>query len=168
MSADLYRYVLQRSFPGPGGTVMWVMLNPSTATNTMDDPTIRRCMSFSRSWGYSEMSVGNLFARRATSPKDLKKALDPVGNPQNDDMLLRMAAEADLIVAAWGNHGFYRGRDLQVRQLLRDFDIYELGEATRLGQPRHPLYVPGTTEPRLCWAKAKPIDFCTAYDRGGP
>ena len=161
MSADLYRYLLQRSFPGPGGTIMWVMLNPSTATNTMDDPTIRRCMGFARGWGFSEMTVGNLFARRATSPKDLLKAQDPVG-PHNDEMLVQMASEADLIVAAWGNHGSYRGRDRRVLFLLKEYDIFRLGALTAKAQPRHPLYVAGSTDPvlwQIKWTTERLADY---------
>lgn len=139
-----YRYALWRTW-GPGRTVMWIMLNPSTADAHQDDPTVRRCQSFSREWGYDGIVVANLFALRATEPKALYKHKEPVG-PDNDRVLRNLAGASDLVVAAWGTHGFYRGREASVRTMLRHQGtvVVCLGR-TKSGSPRHPLYVKGDT-----------------------
>jgi hypothetical protein len=121
------------------------MLNPSTADAVRDDPTIRRCIGFAKAWGAGGMVVVNLFAYRASSPRILFAAEDPVG-PQNDRHLLRVLSRAgQVVVAAWGSHGSYRDRDAEVLQLLmrRRIHIECLGR-TADGQPRHPLYLPAS------------------------
>ncbi len=141
-----YRYVLTRkwSVATGGGKVLWIMLNPSTADAVEDDPTIRRVVAFSRSWGFSSAVVANLFAYRATSPKDLHAADDPVG-PENDDILRSLASSADRIVVAWGADGKIASRGLIVAAMLEKYELWCLGR-TRAGQPRHPLYVKGDTD----------------------
>src|SRR5689334_19453129 len=103
-----YRYVLTRQV-GPGSRrATFVMLNPSTADATNDDPTIRRCIGFAREWGCGRLVVLNLFAFRATDPADLKRAIDPVG-PENRDWFertLRPPHDGPL-VCAWGVHGTF-------------------------------------------------------------
>ena len=132
--------------------VNWIMLNPSTADANKDDPTIRRCIAFSKAWGFKRLTVTNLFAFRATSPKDLFRAIKPVG-PANDEYLTGTANVADQIVYAWGSQGDFRGRGDEVRHRMRDVigkpEIVCLG-CTKSGQPRHPLYVPATQE-RVKW-----------------
>jgi hypothetical protein len=113
------------------------MLNPSTADALMDDPTIRRCMGFARRWGFSAVSVRNLFAFRATKPKDLLTALDPTGGGRGD-MELRTAGTADMTVVAWGAH-VPLNRDHQALRMI-DGMLHCLGK-TKHGHPRHPLYV---------------------------
>lgn len=83
---------------------MFVGLNPSTADETMDDQTIRRCVGFAKQSGFAGLCITNLFASRATQPADMKAAIDPVGS-HNDQALLRVAQDASVIVAAWGNGG---------------------------------------------------------------
>lgn len=140
-----YRYDLTRRWRtgGNGQTVCFVMLNPSTADGLVDDPTIRRCMKFARAWGFSDLWVRNLFGLRATHPVVLKTAPDPIG-PDGDAYLLG-AARADRIVLAWGNE-VPPARHRQAVQLLQNAGktLYCLG-TTRLGIPRHPLYVPART-----------------------
>ena len=80
---------------------MFVGLNPSTADETNDDPTIRRCISFAQAWGYEGLCMTNLFAFRATEPSDMMKSPDPVG-PENDQALINLAESAGVVVAAWG------------------------------------------------------------------
>lgn len=118
--------------------VAFIGLNPSTADETADDPTIRRCVAFAKRWGYGGLVMLNLFAFRATDPRDMRSAASPVG-PENDDHLRAVAAEAALVVAAWGVGGSYFGRDFRVRRLMGD-GLMALG-FTKSGQPRHPLYV---------------------------
>lgn len=133
----IYRYLLLRKISKNGGRVLFVCLNPSTADESKDDPTIRRCIGFARYWGFSGLIVANLFAYRATSPEDLKKALDPVG-PKNDDWLRAASSEADLTVVAWGNHGLFKERFVAVLPLLSNPKCFGV---TNLGMPRHPLYI---------------------------
>jgi hypothetical protein len=141
-----YRYALGRTW-APGPRVCWVMLNPSTADATHDDPTIRRCIGLSRAWGYGALVVVNLFALRATDPSDLYRAKDPTGL-LNDEVILREAKAAARVVAAWGAHGGYLSRGAQVRDLLllHGLSIDCLG-LTNAGHPRHPLYLPSTATP---------------------
>jgi hypothetical protein len=95
-----YRFALWRRWD-IGPQVLFVMLNPSTADEAMDDPTIRRCIGLARSWGFSALAVGNLFAYRTTSPADLSASADPVGS-KNDHWLHRLHEESSLTIAAWG------------------------------------------------------------------
>ena len=137
-----YRYALWRRW-APGPQVLFVMLNPSTADQVRDDPTIRRCIGFAASWGYGALVVGNLFAYRTSWPEVLMRAARPVGRA-NDRWLLRLAAESSGVIAAWGNSGTWLGRDRQVREALAPLHVLSL---TRRGQPRHPLYVKATARP---------------------
>jgi hypothetical protein len=123
---------------------MFIMLNPSTADALVDDPTVRRCIGFARSWGYGGLYVGNLFAYRTSQPMELKQARDPVG-PRCDRWLKLMMRKSKRVVAAWGVHGEYRDRASDVAYMLDEY--YVLG-LTRDGHPRHPLYLPANTELR--------------------
>jgi len=138
-----YRYALWRRW-ADGPQVLFVMLNPSTADQREDDPTIRRCIGLAARWGYAAVAVGNLFAFRTPSPRVLRRAAHPVGRA-NDRWLQRLAAESGRMIAAWGNDGTLLGRDVQVRSMLAP--LYALS-LTRCGQPRHPLYVPNSVVPR--------------------
>ncbi len=121
--ASPYRYALHRDLlPKPSlpvgllrRTCLFLMLNPSTATATLDDPTIRRCMGFARAWGFTDLQVCNLFAFRATDPAELTAVtIDPIG-PLNNQAIVGLASDADRIVCAWGTKGAIRGRDRAVR-----------------------------------------------------
>lgn len=137
---ELYRYSLWREWDANAPRVAFVMLNPSRADATTDDPTIRRCISFAQSWGYGSLEVVNLFAYRASKPAELKKAIDPIGS-ENDYYLEKAIKSADKIIVAWGNYGNFRNRCREVFDLLTSFDkLYCLG-ITKRGYPRHPLYV---------------------------
>jgi hypothetical protein len=126
-------------------TVAFIGLNPSTADETQDDPTIRRCRAFACSWGYDNLVMLNLFAYRATRPADMKAAADPIG-PDNDWHLLDACMRADLIVAAWGSHGSFWNRDVSLRKLLGRCQLHYL-RLTKDGHPAHPLYLPGWLKP---------------------
>ncbi|KPF78372.1 hypothetical protein IP83_18385 [Novosphingobium sp. AAP93] len=145
-SCGRYRYSLSRKWDD-APTVLFVMLNPSTADATKDDRTIGRCISFAKSWGFGSLIVGNLFAFRTPSPAELMEAKEPVG-PENDHWLERLSKEASLTVAAWGNTGSYLGRAGEVAPRLNNPHYLKL---TGAGQPSHPLYVSGDTRPTL-WA----------------
>ncbi len=144
-----YRYALWRRW-SDGPQLLFVMLNPSTASETANDPTIRRCIGFARAWGYGALAVGNLFAWRTPSPARLRRARGPVGGP-NDDWLVQLRDASSMTVAAWGNHGALHGRDRIVRALLGDPHVLGL---TAAGAPRHPLYARADLHP-LHWSQAR-------------
>lgn len=136
-----YRYSLYRIWDRKRPRIMFIGLNPSTADERHDDPTVRRCIGFARSWGYGSLVLVNLFAYRATNPKELKTVYDPVG-PRNDVWISIEKVMAERIVAAWGNYGTLFGRDKAVLATLDK--VYCLG-VTKAGCPRHPLYVASDT-----------------------
>ncbi|MGO9598427.1 MAG: DUF1643 domain-containing protein [Isosphaeraceae bacterium] len=138
-----YRYALWRRWAS-GPQVLFVMLNPSTADELTDDPTIRRCIGFARSWGFGSLTVGNLFAYRAIYAGELCASPDPVGS-ENDRWLTRLQEESSLTIAAWGNHGRLLGRSIAYRRTMSGLHILGL---TRLGEPRHPLYVDSDVVPQ--------------------
>jgi hypothetical protein len=158
-----YRYRLDRTWHS-GGRVLFVMLNPSTADATVDDPTIRRCIGFAKAWACGALTVVNLYAWRATKPCDLNGAQEPVGEfgpygegrrreNRNDVVIREAAAECGLRVIAWGSSpGPLQWRATRVVELLDETrwqgqrrKLYCLGE-TKAGHPRHPLYIPGDTQ----------------------
>lgn len=134
-----YRYLLWRRWEASAAGVLFVMLNPSTADARRDDPTIRRCIGFARAWGFGGVEVVNLFAWRATLPRELRRAADPIG-PRNDQVIAEAAARAQAVIVAWGIHGVHLGRGDDVAHLLAAARPRCLG-ATATGAPRHPLYV---------------------------
>lgn len=136
---ERYRYGLSRVWDASAPDLLFVMLNPSTADEHRNDPTIERCQRRARALGFGGMRIANLFAFRATRPADLRRAADPVG-PANDAALATWSGTCAMTIAAWGVHGTFRGRDRAVRAMLRG-DLRHLG-LTRAGHPRHPLYVP--------------------------
>jgi hypothetical protein len=144
-----YRYALRRMLGGrPGKTACFIMLNPSTADAEKDDPTIRKCLGFARRWGCGELVVVNLFAFRATRPRDLQAAADPVGRDNRRHVKSAVdRARGGLVVCAWGTHGAWRGQDVTVLAWIREtgVELVCLGRSTA-GYPRHPLYVPYAAE----------------------
>ncbi len=135
-----YRYLLWRAWDDGARRAAFIMLNPSTAGAAIDDPTIRRCIAYARAWGYGVLYVGNLFAYRATDPRALYGANDPIG-PENDAYLVAIARRCDLIVCAWGVHGALGDRGAAVLALLGAIaPVYCFG-CTKDGHPRHPLYL---------------------------
>ncbi|PJR13942.1 DUF1643 domain-containing protein [Sinorhizobium meliloti] len=141
-----YRYRLERDWDATASKVAFLMLNPSTADHTEDDPTIRRCIGFAKAWGFGGIIVGNLFALRSTYPKALYSHPDPVG-PDNDEHLVGICQSSLRIVCAWGTHGTLHGRDRVVYDRLELFDLRAL-KVTSKGHPGHPLYVAGNTVPQ--------------------
>jgi len=136
-----YRYRLWRAWDTDRETVAFCMLNPSTADEMKNDPTIGRCVGFARDWGFGGLEVVNLFAFRATDPKELKKASDPVG-PENAQYITRAALESKIFVCAWGNHGAFNSQASLILKKLKGYKIpaFCLG-VNRNGSPRHPLYI---------------------------
>lgn len=143
-----YRYRLGRDFDKKVSTrgVAFLMLNPSTASATTDDPTIRRCIGFAQSWGYGWLVVGNVYALRSTDPRVLWNVDDPVG-PENDRHLGEICREAELVVCAWGAHA-KPDRVAQVRAVIESAgQVPHALRLTAAGAPGHPLYLPGDLKP---------------------
>lgn len=146
-----YRYRLTRIWDDTLPLAVWIMLNPSTADATVDDPTVRRVQRFSTGFGFDVggVEVVNLYAYRATRPADLWLADDPVG-PENDAHLDELLTSGGPVVAAWGANARPDRVD-QVARLawVRGVELNCLG-TTKDGAPRHPLYVRGDT-PLYSW-----------------
>lgn len=139
-----YRYVLEREWDSKLPKVMFIGLNPSTADETQDDPTIKHCISFAKSWGYGGFYMTNLFAYRSTDPKRLWLEEDPVGQ-DNDNYILEYAELSEIVVACWGINGTFKARSKEVRVLLPDLMCLAI---TKGGEPRHPLYLKSDLIPR--------------------
>lgn len=141
-----FRYALTRIWT-PGPRALFVMLNPSTATEVQNDPTVERCERRARALGFGSFAVANIFAFRATDPKVMRAAPDPIG-PQNDAAILDLAEGADRIICAWGLHGAHLGRGTAVETMLRTTGrpLHHLG-LTQTGHPKHPLYIGYTRQP---------------------
>lgn len=141
-----YRYLLIRKWDESKPDAMFIMLNPSTADGEKDDPTIRRCVGFAKSWGYGGIMVVNLFAFRATNPKDLFSPEDPIG--EENLMWIRLASEqSELVICAWGNGKL-------VDKLSKGYKPLSVVSKTLMhlglcndGTPRHPLYLRGDIFP---------------------
>lgn len=161
-SADrVYRYTLWRTFypvlaiappllpvagNGTHNYLMVIGLNPSTADERQDDPTIRRCKGFAEAWGFGALCMTNLFAIRGTDPGIALAHPAPTG-PENDAWLRAAAAGAGLVVAAWGDRGNFNRRNAEVESLLKG-KLHCL-RFTKTGQPEHPLYLPKTLRPQF-------------------
>ncbi len=140
---EQYRYALWRIWDRSKPCVLFIGLNPSIADDKIDDPTLIRCMGFAKDWGFDGAVIGNLFAYRATDPRELPKAEDPIG-PENDQWLRKLAKDATLILAAWGNHGTLMNRSTYVKSLLPELHCLKLNGS---GEPAHPLYLKKTLKP---------------------
>jgi hypothetical protein len=140
----MYRYSLWRVWSAYHPRIVFILLNPSTADEEKNDPTIRRCIGFARAWNFGSVEVVNLFAYRATDYRELLKANDPIGD-DNNRFLIQAVERCSTVVLGWGSRGTLLGRDRKVLSLLADKkDVFCLG-ITKNGQPRHPLYVKGNT-----------------------
>lgn len=146
---EAYRYELTRVWDATGEKALFVMLNPSTATEYQNDPTVERCERRARALGYGAFRVTNVFAYRATDPKVMRKVADPIG-PENNNAIANGAAWADRIICAWGSHGAHLDRGASVETLLRATvkPLWHLG-LTMAGQPKHPLYIGYDRQPEV-------------------
>jgi len=145
---ESYRYSLTRVWDPGGKRVNFVMLNPSTATEVQNDPTVERCERRARTLGYGSFAVTNIFAWRDTDPKAMRRAADPVG-PGNDMAISDCAIWANDVIAAWGTHGAYMNRGDAVNKLLRAAGrpLFHLG-LSKERHPKHPLYLPYAQQPQ--------------------
>ena len=141
-----YRYFLSRTWHDTGKRAAFLMLNPSTATEYQNDPTVERCQKRAVKKGYGAMTVINAFALRATDPGELRKAYDPIGHPLNNTYIKFTLSEvakgnAD-IICAWGNNCTYLDRNSEIISLIKRFGIpaFCLGMSKKQ-EPKHPLYI---------------------------
>ena len=138
-----YRYRLSQIWDESKDPLYWLMLNPSTADEVKNDPTVERCERRARMWNYGGSVVLNIFAYRATDPKDMRARKDPVG-PDNDKWIRELAAMSNkvTVIGGWGEHGKHGERG----QAIRDIFKAENGRLQALkinasGHPAHPLYI---------------------------
>ena len=125
------------------------MLNPSIGNQDQPDPTLRKCISYAKKWGYDGIKVANLFAYISTDPKRLREVDDPIG-PDNDRHILEMMKDSEQVIVAWGAgipkpHGIQRIQE--VLYLLREQDSYCLERTVDGRYPRHPLFLRGDLVP---------------------
>lgn len=135
-----YRYVLWRIWEVNKPKVMFIGLNPSTANEISDDPTIRRVKSMAQNWGFGGVYMCNLFAFISPYPEDLKSWADPVAD--NDKWLAKAATLSQEIVFAWGN---FKEAQMRSKEVIALFPNAKALIINKDGSPRHPLYVPGNT-----------------------
>jgi hypothetical protein len=140
-----WRYRLSRRWLPVAPVIAFIGLNPSTADEINDDPTVRRCIGFARRWGFGGMYMLNVFGYRSTNPRALRTAADPIG-PRNDTVMRATCRRCNMVVACWGVWGALFDRDRTVVELLSDLPIHCLG-TTHAGLPKHPLYLRSTIEP---------------------
>ena len=122
----------------------FLMLNPSTADEVKNDPTVTRCVRYAKKWGYGALWVSNIFAYRSTEPRILKLIHDPVG-PGNDESIDMMFEDCKMVIAAWGEHGLLNNRSYEIRKKYKG-RLYAL-RLNASGEPAHPLYLKKSLEP---------------------
>lgn len=142
----LYRYELWRRWDDTKPYCQFVGLNPSTADENVDDPTVRRCIKFAMDWGYGALAMTNIFGFRSTDPKGLRSVEDR-NCPGNDETLVRLARGAGLVIAAWGDCGWPVQCQKVEKLLLSVRPVLHCLGTTKYGYPRHPLYVRKDTIP---------------------
>ena len=153
---ERYRYQLREVWEPSLPLVLWLLMNPSVACLDFSDPTLRKTGKFARSWGYGGQLVSNVHAYRATDKNRLLTVNDPVG-PQNDPMILQMAAEAETVVLAYGQPPqALRQRSHDVIALLRDHPRLCYLRLSKDGTPMHPLYLPDKLKPQP-WGKKRKL-----------
>ena len=139
----IHRYVLIREWDLNKPSLMIVSLNPSTADEKINDPTIRRCLGFAKRWGFGKLFVTNLFSLRATLPTDLFNSKNPIGN-KNDYWLKKLSKNVNKVVLAYGNHGKFKERH---DEILKIIDNPYCIKKSKTGMPMHPLYLKYTKKP---------------------
>ncbi|MBL0319416.1 MAG: DUF1643 domain-containing protein [Alphaproteobacteria bacterium] len=142
-----YRYSLVRDFGKGDGMMNFIMLNPSTANEAFNDPTVHRCEMRTIDSGYRYMVVTNIFAFRATDPSDMRASVDPIGT-KNNEAIRFFANKASEVICAWGEHGLFVNRGQFVKEmLLREKVKAKILKLNKSGEPAHPLYLPKALVP---------------------
>ncbi|MED5531379.1 MAG: DUF1643 domain-containing protein [Pseudomonadota bacterium] len=143
-----FRYSITRTWDHLGSNLLYILLNPSTATEKKTDPTLTRCQRRALNLGYKQFRVCNLFAFRASNPALLNSTSNIVG-VHNDEILAQSITWADDIICSWGNLGTIDERNLTVQSFLQKSGkpIYHLG-LTKKHQPKHLLYISFDIHPK--------------------
>ena len=136
-----YRYALWRIWDKNKPIVMFIGLNPSSANESCDDPTIRRVKRFAFDWGFGGVYMMNLFAYVTPYPEELKKCVDSLGD--NNSWLKKINLKCDKTIFAWGS---FNEATERAKEVVEMFDGYAL-VINKNGTPRHPLYVKADIEP---------------------
>ena len=140
-----YRYTLWRFWDKNLPKIMFLGLNPSTADEVNNDPTVTRCINYSKLWGYGGMYMMNIFAYRTTYPVELKKAKMPIGK-DNDFWILKISGKVDKCIGAWGNDGEFIDRHKTICEIIPELYCLKINNS---GQPSHPLYLKSDLTPFL-------------------
>lgn len=142
-SCKKYRYLLYRLWDNfENGFCVFIGLNPSTADENNDDPTIRRCVDFAKRFGYSGLYMLNLFGLRSTDPKKLINVDDPVGDKNNKIIKEVCLSNNGYKICCWGNYGSFKNRGVQLINFLDHFEIVlHCFGFTEKNEPKHPLYL---------------------------
>ena len=138
-----HRYVLIRKWNLNKPSLMIISLNPSTADEEINDPTIRRCIGFAKQWGFGKLFVTNLFSFRATFPKDLFNCENPIGD-KNDYWIKKLSKEVDKVILAYGNQGKFKNRHKEILKMINNPYCIK---KSKTGMPMHPLYLRYTKNP---------------------
>jgi len=144
-----HRYDLWRVWERGSREIVFIGLNPSTADESKNDPTIRKCCNFAKLWRYNKMHMLNIFAHRATMPLNMKIAEDPIG-PANNEYILRVVEQSqkrrgNMVVLCWGSNGEFMGRGREVYELVNGLCVPKCINICSNGEPGHPLYLPYET-----------------------
>lgn len=132
-----YRYLLWRIWEKSLPLIAFIGLNPSTADDKLDDPTIIRCINFSKEWGYGGFYMLNLFAFRSTDPLNLKKEFDSIGL-ENEKYIKSIIHQVNKVICIWGNHGIYLNQNKKILNLIKNPYCLKINKS---GEPAHPLYL---------------------------
>ena len=138
-----YRYTLWRTWDTSKPKIMFLGLNPSTADETNNDPTVTRCINYANSWGYGGMFMMNIFAFRTTYPVELKKTSNPIGK-DNNRWIKKVSLSVDKSIGAWGNDGMFLHRSTDIKKIVKNLYCLKINSS---GEPSHPLYLKATLKP---------------------
>ena len=138
-----YRYTLWRTWDASKPKIMFLGLNPSTADEINNDPTVTRCINYSKSWGYGGMYMMNIFAFRTTYPIELKKAKKPIGI-DNNKWIKEISLSVDKTIGAWGNDGAFLNRSADIKKIVKNLYCLKVNSS---GEPSHPLYLKANLKP---------------------
>jgi len=148
-SADRkYRYTLFREWHSKRPRLLFALLNPSTADENRNDPTITRCIARAINSGYGSVEIVNIFAWRSTKPRNLYPLINPGSDAANDRAIVQACGRAELVICGWGTHGLLHDRGAAVLELIRS--AHRIPHALKMnedGTPQHPLYLAYTLQP---------------------
>jgi hypothetical protein len=145
-----YRYWLHRSWVSGRGWVTFIMINPSTADASKNDPTMHKVIAYAKSMGFNGVIVVNLYAARSPDPETLLELDDPVGRQWNDEYIKLALSESERVICAWGAHRLIHRRDYQVLKLIKAVGMTpECLQRGKHGTPAHPLYLPADLKPQV-------------------